>query len=180
MFMKEVSAEITHLESVSNALDIALSEADLAQIKEELVEYGYIKRKGQAKKERFISQPFHYVTPEGYHIYVGKNNYQNDELSFKFASGNDWWFHAKEIPGSHVIVKTNGDELPDSVFEAAASLAAHYSKAKNQEKVEVDYTLKKNLKKPNSAKPGFVIYHTNYSMVISPDISQLGLSLFEN
>ncbi len=178
--IEEVSAEIAHLESVSNALDIALSEADLAQIKEELVEYGYIKRKGQAKKERFTSQPFHYVTPEGYHIYVGKNNYQNDELSFKFASGNDWWFHAKEIPGSHVIVKTNGNELPDSVFEAAASLAAHYSKAKNQEKVEVDYTLKKNLKKPNSAKPGFVIYHTNYSMVISPDISHLGLSLFEN
>ncbi|MDD6571079.1 MAG: NFACT family protein, partial [Thermoflexaceae bacterium] len=173
--IEEVSAEIAHLESISNSLDIALSEADLSQIKEELSEYGYIKRKTGAKKERFTSRPFHYISPEGYHIYVGKNNYQNDELSFQFASSNDWWFHAKEIPGSHVIVKSGGKELPDSVFEAAAALAAHYSKARNQEKVEVDYTLKKNLKKPNSAKPGFVIYHTNYSMVISPDISQLNL-----
>lgn len=178
--IEEVSEEITHLESISNALDIALVEADLSQIKEELIEYGYIKRKGGTKKERFTSKPFHYVSSDGYHIYVGKNNFQNDELSFKFASGNDWWFHAKDIPGSHVIVKANGDELPDSTFEEAAALAAHYSKGKKQEKVEVDYTLKKNLKKPNASKPGFVIYHTNYSMVISPDISRLNLTAMES
>ncbi len=173
----EVQTEITHLESVSNALDIALYEEDLAQIKEELVEYGYIKRKGPAKKERFTSKPFHYISSDGFHIYVGKNNFQNDALSFQFAAGNDWWFHAKEIPGSHVIVKTNGKKLPDKTFEEAAALAAHYSKGKNQEKVEVDYTLKRNLKKPNAAKPGFVIYHTNYSMIISPDIEKFdGLS----
>lgn len=173
----EVQTEITHLESVSNALDIALYEEDLAQIKEELIEYGYIKRKGSAKKERFTSKPFHYISSDGFHIYVGKNNFQNDTLSFQFAAGNDWWFHAKEIPGSHVIVKTNGKELPDRTFEEAAALAAHYSKGKNQEKVEVDYTLKRNLKKPNAAKPGFVIYHTNYSMIISPDIEKFdGLS----
>lgn len=178
--LEEVQAEITHLESVSNALDIAQYEEDLAQIKAELIEYGYIKRKGPAKKERFTSKPFHYVSSDGFHIYVGKNNFQNDALSFQFATGNDWWFHAKEIPGSHVIVKTNGNELPDRTFEEAAALAAHYSKGKNQEKVEVDYTLKKNLKKPNAAKPGFVIYHTNYSMVISPDISRLdGLTLLK-
>lgn len=168
----EVSAELAHLESISNALDIALYEEDLAQIKAELTEYGYIKRKGNAKKERFTSRPFHYVSSDGFHMYVGKNNFQNDELSFQFASGSDWWFHAKEIPGSHVIVKTNGKELPDRTFEEAAALAAHYSKGRAQEKVEVDYTLRKNLKKPNAAKPGFVIYHTNYSMVISPDIER--------
>lgn len=178
--IEEVSEEISHLESISNALDIALFEADLAQIKEELIEYGYIKRKGGTKKERFTSKPFHYVSSDGYHIYVGKNNFQNDELSFKFASGSDWWFHAKDMPGSHVIVKTNGEELPDSTYEEAAALAAHYSRGKNQEKVEVDYTLKKNLKKPNSAKPGFVIYHTNYSMIISPDISRLNLTAIDN
>lgn len=171
--LQEVKTEILHLESVSNALDIALYEEDLAQIKAELIEYGYMKRKGAAKKERFTSKPFHYVSSDGFHIYVGKNNFQNDMLSFQFATGNDWWFHAKEIPGSHVIVKTNGTELPDKTFEEAAALAAHYSKGKNQEKVEVDYTLKRNLKKPNAAKPGFVIYHTNYSMVISPDIGKL-------
>lgn len=169
----EVQAEITHLESVSNSLDIALYEEDLTQIKAELIEYGYVKRKGTAKKERFTSKPFHYLSSDGFHIYVGKNNFQNEELSFQFATGNDWWFHAKEIPGSHVIVKTNGKELPDRTFEEAAALAAHYSKGKNQEKVEVDYTLRKNLKKPNAAKPGFVIYHTNYSMVISPDIEKI-------
>lgn len=175
--IEEVSEELEHLESISNALDIAMSEADLAQIKAELIEYGYIRRKGPAKKERFTSKPFHYQTTDNYHIYVGKNNFQNDELSFKFATGNDWWFHAKEMPGSHVIVKSQGDELPDHIFEIAAALAAHYSKAKNQEKVEVDYTLRKNLKKPNAAKPGFVIYHTNYSLIISPDISRYELTL---
>lgn len=178
--IEEVSDEISHLESVSNALDIAVSEADLSQIKAELIEYGYIKRKGVARKERFVSKPFHYVSSDGFHIYVGKNNFQNDDLSFKFAQGNDWWFHAKEMPGSHVIVKTNGEELPDKTFEEAAALAAHYSKAKNYTKVEVDYTLKKNLKKPNAAKPGFVIYHTNYSMAISPDIEKLNLTIIND
>lgn len=178
--IEEVSEEITHLESISNALDIALIEADLAQIKEELIEYGYIKRKSGSKRERFTSKPFHYLSSDGFHIYVGKNNFQNEDLSFKFATGNDWWFHAKDMPGSHVIVKTNGEELPDQTFEEAAALAAYYSKAKRQEKVEVDYTLKKNLKKPNAAKPGFVIYHTNYSMIISPDISNLGLQSFND
>ncbi len=173
--IEEVKAEIEHLESISNALDIALCEADLSQIKEELVEYGYIKKKKTSKKERFTSKPFHYISSDGYHMYVGKNNFQNDELSFKFAQGSDWWFHAKDTAGSHVIVKAGDGKLPDKTFEEAAALAAHYSKAKNLDKVEVDYTLRKNLKKPNAAKPGFVIYHTNFSMVISPDIDKLNI-----
>ena len=101
---------------------------------------------------------------------MGKNNFQNDELTFKFAAGNDWWFHAKGIPGSHVVVKTNGEE-------AAARLAAYYSKGREQDKVEIDYTEKKNVKKPNKSKPGFVVYYTNYSMMmdsnISPEVSGL-------
>ena len=106
---------------------------------------------------------------------MGKNNYQNDELTFKFASGGDWWFHAKGIPGSHVVVKTDGKELPDKAFEDAARLAAYYSKGRGQEKVEIDYTEKKNVKKPGAAKPGFVVYYTNYSMMIDTDISKLRL-----
>ena len=109
----------------------------------------------------------------GADIYVGKNNFQNEELSFKFASGNDWWFHAKGQPGSHVIVKTNGKELPDSVYEEAAALAAYYSKGRQAPKVEIDYTLKKNLRKPNGSKPGFVVYYTNYSMMAEPNIRNL-------
>lgn len=167
----EVKQEIRHLESILTALDIALLEEDLVQIKEELTETGYIRKKGNAKKQKVTSKPFHYVSSDGFHMYVGKNNFQNDELTFKFATGNDWWFHSKTYPGSHVIVKTNGEELPDSTFEEAARLAAHYSKGRDQEKVEIDYTEKKNVKKPNGAKPGFVVYYTNYSMIIDSDIS---------
>lgn len=171
---EEVKAEITHLESISTALDIAVAEADLTQIKQELTESGYIKRKGNTPKEKIVSKPFHYISSDGFDMYVGKNNFQNEELTFQFASGNDWWFHAKGMAGSHVIVKAPKDEeLPDRTFEEAARLAAYYSKAREQAKAEVDYTLKKNVKKPAGSKPGFVVYYTNYSMTIEPDISML-------
>ena len=169
----EVKAEIEHLESIAAALDIALQEEDLVQIKEELIESGYIRRKGGGKKIKVTSRPFHYLSSDGFHMYGGKNNYQNDELTFKLASGNDWWFHAKGIAGSHVIVRTEGKELPDRTFEEAARLAAWYSKGREQEKVEIDYLQKKNVKKPNGAKPGFVVYYTNFSMAIDSDISGL-------
>lgn len=171
----EVKEEIDHLESIQTALDIALREDDLTQIREELIASGYIRRKGGAKKVKITSKPFHYLSSDGFHMYVGKNNYQNDELTFKFATGGDWWFHAKGMPGSHVILKTEGKELPDRAFEEAARLAAHYSKAREQNKVEIDYVEKKNVKKPGGAKPGFVVYYTNYSMAIDPDISALTL-----
>lgn len=167
----QTKEEIEHLESISNALDIARFEEDLLQIKEELIESGYIKRKGGTKRARIKSLPFHYISSDGYDIYVGKNNYQNDELTFKTATGNDWWFHAKKIPGSHVIVKSRNEELPDRTFEEAARLAAYYSKGREQDKVEIDYLQKKNVKKPAGAKPGFVVYYTNFSMAIDSDIS---------
>ncbi len=171
---KQVKEEIEHLESISTALDIALQEEDLVQIKEELTENGYIRRKGGSKKEKVTSKPFHYISSDGFHMYVGKNNYQNDELTFKFATGNDWWFHAKNMPGSHVIVKCDGaDELPDRTFEEAGRLAAYYSKGREQEKVEIDYIQKKHVKKPAGAKPGFVVYYTNYSLMIDSDISNI-------
>lgn len=176
--IQETRDDITYLESVSNALDIALSEDDLAQIKEELIESGYIRRKFTKKKVKIKSHPFHYLSSDGYHIYVGKNNFQNEELTFHFANGNDWWFHAKGTPGSHVIVKSNGEELPDRVFEEAGRLAAYYSKSRGNDKVEIDYIERKHVKKTNGGKPGFVIYHTNYSLVIDSDIS--GLQLLES
>ena len=178
----ETKAELDHLESIRTSLDIALLEEDLVQLKEELMDYGYMKRKFRVKnpnqkkapkKVKITSKPFHYISSDGYHIYVGKNNFQNDELTFDFAVGNDWWFHAKKIPGSHVIVKTNGDELPDRTFEEAGRLAAYYSSAKDSDKVEIDYTEKKNVKKPAGGKPGFVVYYTNYSLMAAPDISDI-------
>ncbi len=169
----QVKAEIDHLESVSTALDIARKEEDLAQIKEELIRAGYIRRKGNTKKQRFVSKPFHYISSDGFHMYVGKNNLQNEDLTFRLAEGNDWWFHAKSVPGSHVIVKCGGKELPDRTFEEAGRLAAYYSRGREQEKVEIDYTLKRNVKKPSGSKPGFVVYYTNYSLFIEPDIRDL-------
>ncbi len=171
----EVKEEIDHLESIAASLDIAEQESDLVEIKEELITAGYIRRKGGAKREKITSRPFHYISSDGFHMYVGKNNFQNDELTFKFAAGNDWWFHAKKQPGSHVIVRTNGGEIPDSTFEEAARLAAWYSRGRGQAKVEIDYIEKKHVKKPNGAKPGFVVYYTNYSMVIDSDISGIEL-----
>ena len=181
----ETKEEIDHLESISNSLDIAVSYDDLVQLKEEMIEYGYIHRKGtkgkssSGRKEKITSKPFHYISSDGFHMFVGKNNYQNEDLTFKVATGNDWWFHAKNIPGSHVIVKAENKELPDSTFEEAARLAAHYSKASGQEKVDVDYIQKKHIKKPAAAKPGFVIYHTNYSMTIDNNPHKMGTLIEE-
>ena len=168
---EETKREIEHLESISTSLDIALKEDDLVQIKEELTEYGYIKRRYTGgKRVKITSRPFHYLSSDGFHIYVGKNNYQNEELTFKVANGSDWWFHAKGIPGSHVIVKTEGKELPDRVFEEAGALAAYYSKGRENEKVEIDYIQRKHVKKAAGGAPGFVIYHTNYSLVAEPKL----------
>lgn len=172
----ETESEIEHLDSISTALDIALSEADLAQIKEELTEYGYIKKHYSGKKKQKSqakSKPFHYISSDGFDIYVGRNNFQNDELTFKFATGNDWWFHAKKMAGSHVVVKTPDGELPDRTFEEAGRLAAYYSKGRTAPKVEIDYIQKKHVKKPAGAKPGFVVYYTNYSLMAQPDIQGL-------
>ena len=169
----ETRDEISYLESVSNALDIARTEDDLAQVKEELTQSGYVRRKFTKNKEKFKSTPLHYISSDGYDMYVGKNNFQNEELTFSFASGNDWWFHAKKVPGSHVIVKSRGEEMPDRVFEEAGKLAAFYSKNNGSEKVEVDYVEKKHVKKVKGQKPGFVIYHTNYSLIADTDISML-------
>lgn len=172
--LAENREELIHLESVGNALDIASNETDLAAIKEELTSCGYIRRKYSGKKpekrRKDNNQPLHYRSSDGFDIYIGKNNFQNDELTFQFASGNDWWFHAKGCAGSHVIVKTADGELPDRTFEEAAKLAAWYSRAKDAGKAEVDYIQKKHVKKPNHARPGFVVYYTNYSMAITPDI----------
>lgn len=175
----DTESEILHLESIQAALDIARQENDLSQIKEELTEYGYIKKHASNNKKKMQSKlkPLHYISSDGYHIYVGKNNYQNEELTFKFATGNDWWFHAKKMAGSHVIVKSNNEELPDRTFEEAGRLAGYYSSGRTAPKVEIDYIQKKHVKKPNGSKPGFVVYYTNYSLIIEPDIS--GIQLVE-
>ncbi len=173
---ENVKERIGHLESILASIGIAESEEDLAWIRRELSDAGYVKEHVQkGKPVKLKGEPYHYISSDGYDIYVGRNNIQNDQLTFKFAVGADWWFHAKKIPGSHVVLKVKepGEELPDRAFEEAAALAAYYSAGREQSKVDIDYVLKKEVKKPSGAKPGFVVYYTNYSMTISPDISAL-------
>lgn len=171
----ETKSDLDHLDSIATSLALSESEKDLAAIKEELMDYGYIKGHGKkGSKKPAKAKPLHFISSDGFHMYVGKNNYQNDELTFKFANGGDWWFHAKDMAGSHVIVrKEQADTLPDATFEEAGRLAAYYSKGRQAPKVEIDYIQRKELKKPPKAKPGFVIYHTNYSMMCIPDIHDI-------
>ena len=171
----ETRETLDHLESISVSLDAARTEDDLKQIRSELAEYDFIRKKAELGKRRdkIVSRPLHYVSCDGFDIYVGKNNYQNEEISFRIADGNDWWFHAKGIPGSHVVIKNGGAEMSDEAFEECGRLAAYYSKGRNAPKVEVDYTLKRNLKKPSGARCGYVIYYTNYSLVAEPQISAI-------
>ena len=174
--LAETDAELAYLRSVETALQLAEGEEDLSAIKAELVQGGYIRERRTGKKPartKVQARPLHYRSSEGFDFYVGKNNLQNEAVTFELASGNDWWFHVKGIAGSHVIVKTGGRELSDRGFEEAAALAAWYSSAPKGAKTEVDYTRRKEIKKPASYKPGMVIYHTNYSMVAEPSVEGL-------
>lgn len=167
----ETGQTISHLESMLTAIEIAQDPADLEAIRREMIRYGYLRKKGKSKRIQGKSKPIHYITEDGFDIYVGKNNEQNDYLTFQLASGNDWWFHTKKIHGSHVIVKNpSGGDMPDHIYEIAASLAAYYSQGRNSGSVEVDYLQKKNVKRPAGGIAGFVIYHSNYSLLARPSL----------
>ncbi|MGL4108161.1 Rqc2 family fibronectin-binding protein [Clostridium sp. LP20] len=161
-------AELEYLNSVLTNIINVESYDEIEQIKRELMETGYIKFKNTNKGNKKVkeSKPLHFVSSSGFDIYVGKNNLQNDYLSLKFAHRNDIWLHTKNIPGSHVIIK--GLNIDDQSLEEAAIIAAYYSKGKNNSKVPVDYTEVRNLKKPNGAKPGMVIYYTNKTIYADP------------
>lgn len=172
--IEHTRTELHYLETVQYSLLSATDEADLIAIRDELISSGYLRfKKSKGAKALAKTKPLHYLSSDGFHIYVGKNNLQNDELTFKIANNSDWWFHTKEVHGSHVIVKTEGKELTDKTYEEAASLAAYYSQARDSVKVTVDYTQRKNLKKPPGSAPGYVIYHTNYALHIAPSLTGL-------
>ncbi len=174
--IESTSSDIEYLENILFSIEACKTTDDLDQIYEELAEEGFIKKykapKGSNKVKNDILV---YVSSSGHEILVGKNNIQNDLITFKHAKKDDYWFHAKGIPGSHVVIKTNGDELQDIEYIEAATLAAFYSKGKNNSLVEIDYTKKQNIRKPPNAKLGFVIYDTNYSMNVNTDIKNIKL-----
>ena len=160
--------ELVYLESVKTFLAKAQTEEDLVEIRDELYRSGYAARlRGYKPPKQIKPRPMRFTTSGGYELLVGRNNIQNDHLTFKIAEKHDIWFHTKDIPGSHVIMVTGGEEPSERDYTEAAAVAAYYSKA-TADLVAVDYTAVKNIKKPQGAKPGFVIYKTNYTAFVKP------------
>lgn len=175
--IKQTKAEIDYLENILLSIENASDLDDLEEIREELIEENYIKykkrNKSKNKKKKKESKAMHFLSSEGYDIYVGKNNKQNDYLTLKFADKNDIWLHTKDIPGSHVIIRKNSNEIPEQTLYEAALLSAFNSKARMSSNVAVDYTEKKNVKKPNGAKPGMVIYENNNTLYVTPSEKEI-------
>jgi len=175
--MAQNQADIAYLDSVAQAMETVQTEADIAEIRAELAEGGFVKRKYAAKetkkgnKKGAASKPLHYKSSDGFDIYVGKNNTQNDQLTLRQAKSHDIWMHTKDIPGSHVIIMTGGVEPSQATIMEAANLAAYYSKGRNSSNVPVDYVKCKYVRKPAGAKPGFVIYDRHKTIYITPDES---------
>jgi len=166
--IKITEDEILYLNSVLTNIKNTEDYASIEEIKKELMDAHYLKFKKNVRKKETKSKPMHFISSEGIHIYVGKNNIENDYLTLKFADKRDLWFHTKDIPGSHVILKTLGD-FTEKTLNEAANLAAYYSKGRDSSKVPVDYTEVKNVHKPNGAKPGMVIYEKNKTIFITPE-----------
>lgn len=169
--LKETYNELEYLESVLHNLESSKSLKEIEEIREELSDEGYVssKKRKHGKKGQKTSSPYTYKSSDGLYIHVGKNNIQNDVLTLKLSSSNDIWLHTKNIPGSHVIIKKDIEDIPDNTLLEAALLAAYHSKARYSSHVEVDYTQVRNVKKPNGAKPGMVIYNNYKTIIVTPD-----------
>lgn len=168
--LEETEMEVAYLEEVLTAIDNSTDSENLDEIRAELAEQGYIKRKVVAGRPKKVTMKYlQYKSSDGFDILVGKNNVQNDYLTLRLASNKDLWLHTKIIPGSHVIVRTNGEDAPETTIYEAAMLAAYHSKARHSGQVPVDYTLVKNVSKPSGAKPGMVIYQTNKTLYVTPN-----------
>lgn len=170
---RECEANIAYLESIEASLLASSSLAEIAEIHNELIAAGYLREKPKKKNNDKPARPFHFRAPDGTDILVGKNNYQNDKLTFKTARYNDTWFHTKDIPGSHVVLQNGGTEPSEEDILLAASLAAHFSKARGSSKIPVDYTEIRYVKKPSGSKPGFVIFTNQKTLYITPDEAKL-------
>ncbi len=163
--------ELLYLEGQADNLTKCTTDAELFELREEMICEGFIKpdRQKQKAKQASPSRPMHFVSGDGFDIYAGKNNRQNDELTLKTAESNDIFLHTKDIPGSHVIIRRGGRDVPQETLREAAHIAAWYSKAKGSAQVPVDYTLRRFIKKPSGARPGTVIYTNQSTLYITPD-----------
>lgn len=177
--LQTTEREIEYLESALALAENCLCTEDINAIRAELAEEGYLKRRTEQKRRKQeISKPHHFISSDGFDIYVGKNNLQNDTLTLRFANTSDIWFHTKKIHGSHTVIKLGiNKDVPKSTMLEAAQLAAYFSKARASNQVPVDYTGIKNVRKPNGAKPGMVIYDNYNTVYVTPKSPEdLGLS----
>jgi predicted ribosome quality control (RQC) complex YloA/Tae2 family protein len=167
--IEENEEEIRYLSDLELSLTQCGSESEVQEIHEELIKAGYL-RPGKVKGVKSLppSRPLHFISSDGYDIYVGRNNHQNDQLTLKTARKDDMWLHTQKIPGSHVIIKAQDGEISSQALGEAALLAAHFSKASESSQVPVDFTRKTNVKKPAGAKPGFVVYTPHQTLYVSP------------
>ena len=171
--LEQSAEELEYIESTLAMVETADRLEDISVIRRELANEGYIKRSTNAQKKQKAEQskPMHFVSSDGFDIYVGRNNTQNDYLTLKLANSSDLWFHTKDIHGSHTVIKLGLDkDVPKQTILEAAALAAYYSKARESSQVPVDYTTIKNVKKPNGAKPGMVIYEHYNTVYIKPEL----------
>ncbi|MBQ8415751.1 MAG: NFACT family protein [Clostridia bacterium] len=168
-------AELRYIDTVFDSLTHAETGADLSEIRDELYRSGYaskMKNYSLSKKQPAPTVA-EFRTSGGYRVLCGKNNVQNEYITHKLAGKNDYWFHVKNLPGSHTVMLTDGEDPPAENFTEAAEIAAYFSKGADGENVEVDYTLVRNVKKPAGGKPGLVIYHTNWSCIVTPNAEKV-------
>lgn len=173
-FIADAEKEAEYLETVIDSLSRAETDGEITEIRNELSQTGYIKKRNEKKlRNQKLLKPMEYKSEEGFKIYVGRNNLMNDRLTLKTAKNYDLWFHTKDIPGSHVVVENDGREFTDKVIREAAMLAAFNSRAGKSSNIPVDYTIIKNVKKPSGAKPGMVIYSEYKTEFVTPNAAEL-------
>lgn len=165
--------DIQYMSSIEASLESSTRLAEINDIKAELIASGILREKPKKHAAEKQSQPFKFTAPDGTQILVGKNNYQNDRLTFKTANPGDIWLHTQNIPGSHVILRCDGDEPAEDTLLLASYLAVHFSKAQGSSKVPVDYTRARFVKKPSGAKPGFVIFTNQTTLYVTPEAEVL-------
>jgi predicted ribosome quality control (RQC) complex YloA/Tae2 family protein len=170
----QAKSELEYIEGIKTAVELAGDLSELAEIRQELTEQGYlkaviVKAARKIKKERLVPRPLSFLSTDGFRLYAGKNNKQNDHLTLKMARDEDLWLHVKDIPGAHVIIRTEGREVPPATLYEAACLAAYFSRAQSSKSVPVDYTQKKHVHKPKGARPGMVIYEHQKTVMAGPD-----------
>ena len=167
--IKDGEEELLYIDSVFDSLTRATTEGEVAELRLELAEQGYVKFSRSKGKQPKALPPMRFTSSDGYEILVGRNNKQNDKLTCKTADKTDIWLHTKDITGSHTIIRCNGENPPERTILEAAIIAAYHSKARNSAQVPVDFTLIKNVKKPTGAKPGMVIFTSNQTLYVTPD-----------